>query len=104
MILNAEEADPVAVIMRNIGGVHASLCLDIRKNPFRQSYLAVRRGGTVVLVWSPHEELKVPQFDKVLFGIRIKGSIVATRKDVKEALDFVAGGKVKACLRRLSIG
>jgi alcohol dehydrogenase, propanol-preferring len=104
MILDTEDTDPVAVIMQKIGGVHASLCLDIRKNPFRQSYLVVRRGGTVALVWSPHEELKVPQFDKVLFGIRIKGSIVGTRKDVKEALDFVAGGKVKACLRRLSIG
>jgi len=34
-------------------------------------------------------------FDCVLRGITIRGSIVGTRQDLDEALDFAARGKVK---------
>lgn len=43
----------------------------------------------------PHEDLPIPIFDTVLNGVTVRGSIVGTRKDLMEALDFAAQGKVK---------
>ncbi|KHF29430.1 Alcohol dehydrogenase [Anoxybacillus sp. BCO1] len=39
--------------------------------------------------------MPIPIFDTVLNGVKIIGSIVGTRKDLQEALQFAAEGKVK---------
>lgn len=39
---------------------------------------------------------EIPIFSTVLTGVSVKGSIVGTGLDLKEALDFAARGKVKA--------
>lgn len=46
----------------------------------------------------PNAELPIPIFDTVLNGVTVKGSIVGTRKDMQEALDFAARGKVRAII------
>jgi propanol-preferring alcohol dehydrogenase len=56
----------------------------------------VRRKGTVSLVGLPPGEFPAPIFDVVLKRITIRGSIVGTRKDLAEALEFAAEGKVRA--------
>jgi len=40
--------------------------------------------------------MPIPIFNTGLSGVSVKGSIVGTRFDRKEALDFAACGKVKA--------
>jgi propanol-preferring alcohol dehydrogenase len=40
--------------------------------------------------------MPLPIFDTVLNGVSVVGSIVGTRKDLVECLDFAARGKVKA--------
>lgn len=40
--------------------------------------------------------MPIPTFNPVLNGVSVKGSIVGTRLDIKEALDFATRGKVKA--------
>lgn len=40
----------------------------------------------------------MPIFDIVLKGITVRGSIVGTRKDLQECLQFAAEGKVKAVI------
>ncbi len=39
--------------------------------------------------------MPVPIFDTVINGITLVGSIVGTRRDLAECLDFAAQGKVK---------
>jgi propanol-preferring alcohol dehydrogenase len=56
----------------------------------------VRRKGTVSLVGLPPGEFPAPIFDVVLKRITIRGSIVGTRKDLAEALEFAAERKVRA--------
>jgi propanol-preferring alcohol dehydrogenase len=42
----------------------------------------------------------LPIFSTVLNGITVRGSIVGTRRDLQEALDFAADGKVRAHIHR----
>jgi propanol-preferring alcohol dehydrogenase len=55
-----------------------------------------RRGGTMALVGLPPGEFGTPIFDVVLKRLTIRGSIVGTRMDLQEALDFAVAGKVQA--------
>jgi propanol-preferring alcohol dehydrogenase len=59
-----------------------------------------RRGGTVALVGLPPGDFPTPIFDVVLKAISITGSIVGTRADLQEALDFAGEGLVKATIHR----
>lgn len=56
----------------------------------------LRRGGIGVLIGLPPGEFPPPIFDVVLKGLTIRGSIVGTRLDLREALEFAALGKVAA--------
>lgn len=94
--VNGQNIDPAEVIQQQVGGVQAAISVAVSKVPFEQAYRSIKRGGTLVAVGLPHEELPIPIFNTVLNGITVKGSIVGTRIDMKEALDFAARGKVKA--------
>jgi propanol-preferring alcohol dehydrogenase len=94
--LDFKACDVVAEVLAKTSGVHASICTAVSKSGFEQSYKVVRRGGKCVLVGLPPEEMPLPIFDTVLNGISVVGSIVGTRKDLIECLDFAARGKVKA--------
>jgi len=60
---------------------------------FKQAIGMLRRGGTCVLNGLPPGEFPVSIFDVVLNGYTIRGSIVGTRLDLEEALEFAAEGK-----------
>lgn len=94
--INGLKEDPVEAIQSRIGGVQASISVAVTKKAFEQAYGSVKRGGTLVVVGLPNDELPIPIFNTVLNGVSVKGSIVGTRIDMKEALDFAARGKVKA--------
>jgi propanol-preferring alcohol dehydrogenase len=53
-----------------------------------------RRKGTVVCIALPAGSFPCPIIDVVLKRLTIRGSIVGTRKDMKEALDFASRGLV----------
>lgn len=80
------------------GGVHGVVCTAVSKPAFSEAYRSIRRGGSCVLVGLPPEDMPIPIFDTVLNGVKIVGSIVGTRKDLKECLQFAAEGKVKATI------
>jgi propanol-preferring alcohol dehydrogenase len=94
--LDFKSDDVVARVLAETGGVHASICTAVSKSSFEQSYQVIRRGGKCVLVGLPAEDMPLPIFDTVLNGVSVVGSIVDTRKDLVECLDFAARGKVKA--------
>jgi len=96
MTVNAEVEDPAAKIQEEIGGSHGVLITAVSPPAFRQGIGMLRRGGTCVLVGLPPADFPAPIFDVVLKRLTIRGSIVGTRKDLQEALQFAAEGKVKS--------
>lgn len=94
--INGLKEDPAEAIQSRVGGVQAAISVAVTKIAFEQAYRSVKRGGTLVVVGLPNAELPIPIFNTVLNGVSVKGSIVGTRLDMKEALDFAARGKVKA--------
>lgn len=84
------------VIELSGGGAHGVLVTAVSRGAFAQALQMVRRKGTVSLVGLPPGDFPTPIFDVVLKRITVRGSIVGTRKDLAEAIQFAAEGKVKA--------
>jgi propanol-preferring alcohol dehydrogenase len=76
--------------------VHGALVTAVSTTAFRQALDTLRRGGTLVLNGLPPGDFPLPIFDTVLNGITIRGSIVGTRNDLQESIDFAADGQVQA--------
>ncbi|PIB94003.1 alcohol dehydrogenase AdhP [Caulobacter sp. FWC2] len=92
-------ADPAAEIKKQTsGGAQGVLVTAVSPIAFKQALGMVSRGGTVALNGLPPGDFPLSIFDMVLNGITVRGSIVGTRLDLQEALDFAADGKVKATI------
>jgi propanol-preferring alcohol dehydrogenase len=87
------------VVRATSGGAHGVLVTAVSRPAFAQALQLVRRHGTVSLVGLPPGDFPTPIFDVVLKGITIRGSIVGTRKDLAEAIQFAAEGKVRTQIR-----
>ncbi len=96
VVVNAKNTDPAAYLKREIGGAHGVLVTAVSPKAFEQALGMTRRGGTIALNGLPPGDFPLPIFDMVLNGITVRGSIVGTRLDLQEALDFAAAGKVAA--------
>ncbi|MEA2301328.1 MAG: alcohol dehydrogenase, propanol-preferring [Solirubrobacteraceae bacterium] len=91
--VNAAKEDPVEAIQR-LGGADQAIALAVSPRAFEQAYGSLRRGGTLVFVALPADnEVKLPIFETVLNGITIVGSIVGTRKELREVLALHAADK-----------
>lgn len=96
LVLDARNPDMVKQVLQYTnGGSHAVLCLATALSALKSTMELVRRNGNIVLIGLPKGEFPVNIVDMVLKGITFKGSLVGTRQDLKEALDFAARGKVK---------
>jgi alcohol dehydrogenase, propanol-preferring len=98
IVINATKEEPAALIQKEIGGAHGVLITAVSSAIFKQGIDMLRRGGTCSLVGLPPGDFPTPIFDVVLKRITIRGSIVGTRMDLKESLDFAAAGKVQATI------
>ena len=98
LTINARHENPAEIIQRDIGGAHGVLVTAVSNSAFGQAIGMARRGGTVALVGLPPGDFPTPIFDVVLKAISITGSIVGTRADLQEALDFAGEGLVKATI------
>lgn len=94
ILINPLKEDVGAVVHEKVGGAHAAVVTAVAKSAFNQSVDALRAGGIVVAVGLPPEsmDLSIPRL--VLDGIEVKGSLVGTRQDLKEAFQAGAEGKV----------
>jgi propanol-preferring alcohol dehydrogenase len=102
--INAKKEDPVEAIQR-LGGVNQAIALAVSPRAFEQAYGSLRRGGTLVFVALPAEnEVKLPIFETVLNGITIVGSIVGTRKDLREVFELHAAGKTRVIRETRPLG
>ena len=95
--INALKVDVKEEVLKATGeGCHGVLVTAVSPKAFEQAVSIIRRGGTMVLTGLPPGKFDLSIFDMVLDGITVRGSIVGTRLDLKEALDIAARGKVKA--------
>jgi propanol-preferring alcohol dehydrogenase len=97
--VNALTTDPAAFIQKELGGTQGVLVTAVSPKAFQQALGMVRRGGTVSLNGLPPGDFPLSIFDTVLNGITVRGSIVGTRLDLQESLDFAALGKVRATIQ-----
>ncbi|HLM54573.1 MAG TPA: alcohol dehydrogenase AdhP [Pyrinomonadaceae bacterium] len=96
LTVNCASEDPAEKIQEATGGAHGVLITAVSPPAFRQGLGMLRRGGTCVLVGLPPGDFPAPIFDVVLKRLTVRGSIVGTRKDLQEALQFAAEGKVRS--------
>lgn len=96
LTVNAKTQDPGAFLQKETGGMHGVLVTAVSPIAFRQGISALRRKGTIALNGLPPGSFDLPIFETVLNRYTIRGSIVGTRKDLQEAIDFAIEGKVKA--------
>ena len=104
--LAIDAADPEAVaklIRETDGGAHGVLVTAVARSAFSQALAMARKKGTVSLVGLPPGDFPTPIFDVVLKRVTIRGSIVGTRKDLAEAIEFAAAGKVSATIQTLPL-
>jgi propanol-preferring alcohol dehydrogenase len=92
------------VVTQTGGGAHGVLVTAVSPAAFAQALQMVRRKGTVSLVGLPPGDFPTPIFDVVLKRITIRGSIVGTREDLAEAIEFAAEGKVRAHIQQSPLG
>lgn len=94
-VLNPKKQDVVAEIQK-LGGADAVIATAVSPKAFEQGYQSLKRGGTIVFVGLPEDNyVQLPIFETVLNGIRVIGSIVGTRQDLREVFQIHAQGKTK---------
>lgn len=91
--INAVEKDPVEEVQAG-GGAEGVLITAVSTTSFSQGFGMLARRGTMSLVGLPPGDFPLPIFETVLLRKTVRGSIVGTRLDLAEALQFAAEGKV----------
>lgn len=93
--VNASKDDAAAVI-QHLGGADQAIVLAVSPTAFEQAFKSLKRGGTLVCVGLPADnEMKLPIFETVLGGIKVVGSIVGTRADLREVFDLHCAGRTR---------
>lgn len=96
LVINAKNHNPGEFLKKEVGGMHGALITAVSPIAFKQGLETLRRKGTMALNGLPPGNFDLSIFDTVLNRITIRGSIVGTRKDLQEAIQFAVDGKVKA--------
>lgn len=95
IVVNAKTTDPVEFVQdETAGGTQGVLVTAVHPSAFGQAIGMARRGGTIVFNGLPPGDFPAPIFDVVLKALTIRGSIVGTRQDMIEALNFYARGLI----------
>ena len=96
LLIDARKEDAVKTVQETIGGAHGALVTAVSPQAMEQSFHMLRSRGTMSLVGLPPSMISLPVFDTVLKRITVRGSIVGTRQDLEEALQFAGEGRVKS--------
>lgn len=86
------------------GGPHGVVSFAASKKPMEQAFDYIRKRGTIVLVGLPRDAKILVDTTPLIFNaITVKGSIIGSRLDTDESLDFVARGAVKVPLEMVKL-
>ena len=93
---NAATQDVVAEVQRHVRGAHGVLVTAVSRAAFAQAVGMLHKRGTMSLVGLPPGSFDLPIFDVVSNAKTVRGSVVGTRLDLQEALQFAGEGKVRS--------
>jgi propanol-preferring alcohol dehydrogenase len=96
LTIDARDKDAVEKVQTTIGGAHGALVTAVSPQAMEQAFHMLRSRGTMSLVGLPPSMISLPVFDTVLKRITVRGSIVGTRQDLEESLQFAGEGKVRS--------
>ncbi len=89
-------ADPQTLkAVRQMGGVHVAVVTSAAKAAFDTALKCLRPAGTLSVVGLPADALTFSALALVSGEVRIIGSAVGTREDLRAVLDLGASGKVR---------
>lgn len=103
MTIHCEREFPVNKILHHTGGAHGVLATAPAAKALEQSVRMLRRGGTCILIGIPKEPLPLNVFDMVIKGLNVRGSLIGTRGDLREALALVSEGRVTPLVESRSL-
>jgi len=86
--------DPVGAIQKHCNGAHGALVTAASVPAFQDAYAALRPNGRFTPLGIPSGDFSVSIPDLLGRQIRIKGSSVGTREDMRDCLSFVADRRV----------
>ena len=104
LLVNAAHEDPIGLVQRVTGGAHGVLVTAVHPSAFGQAIHMSRRGGTIVFNGLPAGDFPASIFEIVLKGLTVRGSIVGTRQDLAEALEFYAKGQIHPTVSTRDLG
>ncbi len=81
--------------IQRLGGVHVAVVTSAASSAFDSAWKCVRPGGVISVVGLPTEPLKFLALALVTREIRIVGSAIGTRADLRAVLDLAAAGKLR---------
>lgn len=103
-VVNGKDSKATEVIKEHTkGGVHGVLVTAVAPVAFEQAIDMLRKKGTISMVGLPPGTIKLPIFQMVLNRFTVRGSIVGTRKDLQEAIDFAVEGKVHTTAHKVKL-
>jgi propanol-preferring alcohol dehydrogenase len=78
-----------------LGGVHVAVVTSAAKAAYDAALMYLRPGGTLAVVGLPSKPLTFPALALVGLELRIIGSAVGTRDDMRAVLDMAAAGRLR---------
>lgn len=104
VLINRKKVDDVAAeVQKATGGVHTAQVTAVNAAAFNQAVNSLRPMGKLVAVALPQGDMALNIAKTVLDGIEVRGSLVGTRADLKEAFQFGAEGKVKPIVETVQL-
>jgi alcohol dehydrogenase, propanol-preferring len=93
-VLDAGDPDALKALAK-AGGVHVAVVTSAAKAAFDAAVVVLRPTGTLAVVGLPAQPLTFAALALVGREIRIVGSAVGTREDLRAVLDMAAAGKLR---------
>ncbi len=84
--------DSGRALLKQFGGVDAAVVLTASPDAIRESFRALKRGGTLVLLGLSSARPELPLFETILKGITVRGHYLGTRRHLEEVFQLAARG------------
>ena len=95
--MNAASTDVASQLVAQ-GGVHVAVVTAPSKAAYDLAFRSLRRRGTLVVVGLPKDDLAFCADDLAVGELRIVGSAVGTRADVRDTLELAAASKLRCSI------
>ncbi len=95
LVVNGAVQKPREALER-VGGAAAAITLTGSSAAIEQAFQTLKPNGILVLVGMCAEPYPLPVLKTVLQGLRIAGTLVGTRQDLREVLELASRGHLKA--------